>query len=201
MQVLPHSEACNRNKDPILQVLQQWLGALRVTALEIGSGTGQHAVHFATHLPLLTWQPTEQAAALAMLAERVRREGPQNLLAPIELDVVMPSWPCSPAGADVVFTANTLHIMGWPQVQSFFHGAGSVLREEGWLFVYGPFRYGGRFTTASNEAFDAALRARDPASGLRDFEAIAELASAQGLALLADVPMPANNQTLVWRRS
>lgn len=199
MQTLPHSDACERNKGPILDVLQRWLGDAGGTVLEIGSGTGQHAVHFARHLPRWTWQPTEQPAALDLLAERVRREGPANLLPPAALEVMMMAWPCSPSGADVVFTANTLHIMSWPHVQSLFDGTGKALRPRGWLIVYGPFRYGGRFTTPSNEAFDAALRTRDPASGVRDFEAVSELATAQGLELLADEAMPAHNRTLVWR--
>ena len=201
MPALPHSAACERNKGPILEVLQCWIDGLQGTVLEIGSGTGQHAVHFARHLPGLTWQPTEQAPALALLAERVSREGPPNLLPPIELDVMMPVWPCGRTSTAAVFTANTLHIMSWLHVQSFFCGVGEMLAERGWLFAYGPFRYGGRFTTPSNQDFDAALRARDAASGLRDFEAVTELAAAQGLTLVADVPMPANNQTLVWRRS
>ncbi len=114
---------------------------------------------------------------------------------------MMPGWPCSPGGADFVFTANTLHIVSWRHVEALFRGVGAALCEQGWLFVYGPFRYGGRFTTPSNAAFDSALRARDPASGLRDIEAVSALAAAQGLELLADVAMPAHNQALVWRRS
>ena len=199
MPALPYSEACERNKGPILDVLQRWIGELDGTVLEIGSGTGQHAVHFARNLPRLSWQPTEQATGLDLLAERVRREGPANLRPPVELDVMMPVWPCSPAGADVIFTANTLHIVSWQHVQSLFRGVGAALRQQGWLIVYGPFRYGGRFTTPSNAAFDAALRARDPASGLRDIEAVMELAAAEGLEPVADVAMPANNQTLAWR--
>ena len=201
MQALPYSEACERNKGPILEVLRRWIGSLDGTLLEIGSGTGQHAVHFARHLPGWKWQPTEQLAALECLAERVRREGPANLLPPVELDVIASPWPCVPAGADAIFTANTLHIMSWPHVQAFFCGVGAALRPQGWLVVYGPFRYGGHFTTPSNEAFDAALRARDPASGLRDFEAVTQLAAAEGLELIADEAMPANNQALVWRRT
>jgi SAM-dependent methyltransferase len=196
---LPCSEACERNKGPILEVLQRWVSDLDGMALEIGSGTGQHAVHFARHLPRLTWQPTEQADMLGLLAERVRREGPANLLAPVELDVMMPAWPCGPAAADVVFTANTLHIVSWQHVRSLFRGVGQALRPRGWLIVYGPFRYGGQFTTPSNAAFDAALRARDPASGLRDFEAVAALAANEGLEPFADLAMPANNQALAWR--
>jgi cyclopropane fatty-acyl-phospholipid synthase-like methyltransferase len=201
VQALPHSEACERNKGPILEVLRRWIGSEQGTLLEIGSGTGQHAVHFARHLPRWTWQPTEQGAALELLAERARREGTANLLPPFELDVMGSPWPRGPEGVDAIFTANTLHIMSWPHVQAFFRGVGAALRARGWLIVYGPFRYGGAFTTPSNEAFDAALRARDPDSGLRDVEAVIELAAAVGLQLVADEAMPANNQALVWRRT
>lgn len=201
MQALPHSEACERNKGPILEVLQHWIGQGSGLVLEIGSGTGQHAVHFARHLPGWQWQPTEQAAAIEFLAERVRREGPDNLLPPAVLDVMLPRWPRMQEGVDAVFTANTLHIMSWRHVQAFFRGVGAVLRPRGWLLVYGPFRYGGHFTTPSNAAFDAALRERDPASGLRDVEAVGALAAAEGLELMADHALPANNQALVWRRT
>jgi hypothetical protein len=109
-------------------------------------------------------------------------------------------WPFGRDDIDAVFTANTFHIMSWPQVQAFFRGAGPVLRADGLLLVYGPFRYAGQFTSHSNHMFDDALRARDPASGIRDFEAVDELAAAQGLLLLEDCAMPANNQLLVWRK-
>jgi cyclopropane fatty-acyl-phospholipid synthase-like methyltransferase len=195
---LAYSEACERNKRPILAILTEAFAA-RARVLEIGSGTGQHAVHFARHLPHLTWQPTDVAEYLPDLAERIAREGTPNLLAPIALDVRAEQW--SVASVDAVFSANTLHIMDWDSVQHFFRGVGEVLSADGVLCVYGPFRYGGRYTTESNAAFDRGLRARDPASGLRDFEAVDALACAQGLTLSADHAMPANNQTLVWRRN
>jgi SAM-dependent methyltransferase len=199
VQPLPFSEACERNKGPILDVLRRWLREPGVV-LEVGAGTGQHAVHFARNLPHLSWQPTEQLEQLATLAARIAVEGPCNLLAPRELDVDSAAWPCDADSVDAVFTANTLHIVSWPQVQSFFQGAGRVLRDEGLLVVYGPFRYGGQFTAHSNSAFDEALRQRDPRSGIRDFEAVDALATAQGLRLVEDCAMPANNQTLVWHR-
>jgi SAM-dependent methyltransferase len=200
-QSLPFSEACERNKGPILAVLQRWLGQQAGLLLEIGSGTGQHAVHCARHLPRLSWQPTEQLEYLSSLAARIELEGPSNLLAPLELAVEQSAWPCSADSTDAVFTANTLHIMGWPQVQALFRGVGRVLREDGLLIVYGPFRYGGQYTAHSNSAFDDMLRHRDPASGIRDFEAVDALAVGQGLRLVEDCAMPANNQTLVWRRA
>ncbi|MDH4257007.1 MAG: class I SAM-dependent methyltransferase, partial [Gammaproteobacteria bacterium] len=169
--------------------------------LEIGSGTGQHAVHFARNLPRLSWQPTERLESLASLATRIEAEGPCNLLAPLELDVEQVTWPCDADSVDAVYTANTLHIVSWPQVQALFRGVGRVLRDEGFLVVYGPFRYGGQFTSHSNAVFDEALRSRDPQSGIRDFEAVDALAAAQGLRLVEDCAMPANNQALVWCRS
>ena len=194
--MLTLSEACERNKEPILAVLREELaGSTRV--LEVGSGTGQHAVYFAAALPQLVWQPSELAENLAPLAERVRLEGGANLREPLALDVRAEPWPVT--AADAVFSANTLHIMAWDAVREFFRGAAAVLRSPGVLCVYGPMRYGGAYTSVSNAEFDRALKARDPRSGIRDFEALDELARAAGLGLHADHPMPANNQTLVWR--
>jgi len=195
--MLANSDACERNKGPILQVLSGALAASHAV-LEIGSGTGQHAVHFARHLPHLTWQPSERAGELGPLAERIALEGPANLRAAVELDVRAQPWPV-PA-VDAVFSANTLHIMAWEAVEDFFRGAGAVLTAPGVLCVYGPFRYAGAYTSESNAHFDRYLRQRDPASGIRDFEALELLAAAQGLTLAADQAMPANNRTLVWRR-
>lgn len=192
------AEACERNKEPILRVLSgEFARSARV--LEIGSGTGQHAVHFAARMRHLIWQPTETRAQLAPLAERVRLEGTENLRAPLELDVRAHPWPV--AGADALFTANTLHIMGWEAVQDFFRGVGRVLSAAGVVCIYGPFRFGGVHTSDSNAEFDRFLRQRDPLSGVRDFEALDELAREQGLVFDADHAMPANNRTLVWRRS
>jgi cyclopropane fatty-acyl-phospholipid synthase-like methyltransferase len=196
--VLMSSEACERNKGPILAVLGAELADSH-RVLEIGSGTGQHAVHFAAHLPHLTWQPSELPENLPQLAERISLEGTPNLAAPIALDVRDDVWP--QVEADAIFSANTLHIMSWEDVQQFFCGVGALLGGDGAvLCVYGPFRYGGRHTSESNAEFDAYLKARDPRSAIRDFEALERLARAQRLALSADHPMPANNRTLVWRR-
>jgi len=195
--VLSFSEACERNKGPILAVLATELASCE-RVLEIGSGTGQHAVHFAAHLPQLTWQPSELAEHLPALAERVRREGSANLRAPLALDVCEHPWRVP--SVDALFSANTLHIMAWQAVEEFFRGAGTVLEAPGVLCVYGPFRFHGRHTSESNVQFDHLLKARDPASGVRDFEALAALAAAQGLEFSTDHAMPANNRTLVWRR-
>lgn len=195
---LPFSDACERNKGPILEVLREaFAGVAQV--LEIGSGSGQHAVWFGQHLPNLTWQPTEVAEHLPALRERLDLEAPDNVRAPLPLDVVTHPWPVT--GVDGLFSANTLHIMSWDHVGHFFRGVGEVLLPGGTLCVYGPFRYGGQFTTPSNAEFDRWLKRRDPVSGVRDVEAVNALARAQGLTLLADHAMPANNQTLVWRRA
>ena len=195
--MLTLSEACERNKGPILEVLRTEFAASR-SVLELGSGTGQHAVHFAAHLPHLTWQPSELAEALAPLAERIRLEGTPNLRAPIALDVRAHPWRV--ASVDAVFSANTLHIMAWSAVQALVRGVGGALTAPGVLCVYGPFRFQGQYTSASNAQFDAYLKARDPVSGIRDFEALEALAHAQGLVFAADHAMPANNRMLVWRR-
>ena len=195
--MLAFSEACERNKHPILGMLRNELAESN-RVLEIGSGTGQHAVHFARHLRHLEWQPTDRAAYLPDLVARIAEEGVPNLLAPLELDVLQTQWPA--VTADAVYSANTLHIMSWLEVEAFFSGVGQVLAVGGVLVVYGPFRYAGRFTSESNAAFDISLRERDPASGIRDIEAVNRLAETQGLALTADHAMPANNQLLVWAR-
>jgi SAM-dependent methyltransferase len=200
------SEAADRNKGPILEIIAQELArAQRV--LEIGSGTGQHALYFAARLPHISWQPSDTGEYLPELRERIRREGGTNLREVIELDVRANPWPIEAMGSSVdgpvdgIFSANTLHIMSWSSVQDFFRGVGRVLGTPGVLCVYGPFRYGGRYTSESNAVFDDYLRNRDPQSGIRDFEALDELARAQGLALAADHAMPANNQLLVWKRN
>jgi cyclopropane fatty-acyl-phospholipid synthase-like methyltransferase len=194
---LPFSEACERNKAPILAVLRE-VFAGRTRVVEIGSGTGQHAVHFARHLPHLSWQPTDRREYLTGLAARIEAEGTSNLRPPLELDVRQPEWP--PLDADAVFSANTLHIMGWPEVEAFFRGAGRLLSGGGTLAVYGPFRYRKTYTSQSNADFDRMLRERDAASGIRDFEAVDRLAARAGLEFQRDVTMPANNQLLVWHR-
>jgi SAM-dependent methyltransferase len=194
--MLPFSDACERNKDPILGVLREAF-ADRTRVVEIGSGTGQHAVYFARHLPHLAWQPTDLREHLEGLAARIAAEGPPDLAVPVELDVLQAQWP--PLTGDAVFSANTLHIMSWPAVEALFAGLRRVLTGGGVLAIYGPFRYGGQFTTASNAAFDAMLRERDPDSGIRDFEAVNALAAAAGLELRADHAMPANNQLIVWK--
>lgn len=194
---LPFSAACERNKDPILDLLRSAFVGVN-TVLEIGSGTGQHVVHFARALPDITWQPSDRAEWLESLALRIRAEGTSNVRPPVELDVTMARWP-APA-VQAVYTANSLHIMAWKHVEALFRGVGSLLPAGGVLAVYGPFRYHGEYTSESNAAFDQELRARNVGSGIRDFEAVHALARTQGLELVADHRMPAHNQLLVWRR-
>ena len=193
--MLPVSDACERNKEPILSVLRACF-ADRALVLEIGSGTGQHAVYFARHLPHLAWQPTEQLNYLPDLAARVRLEGGANLRPPTVLDVRQAVWPAR--SVDAVFTANTLHIMSWPVVVALYRGVAEVLAPGGVLCVYGPFRYGGEYTSESNREFDRMLKERDPLSGIRDIEAVRELAGPYGLSLISDHDLPANNRLLVF---
>lgn len=195
--MLPHSEACERNKQPILDVLSELVGDAK-TLLEVGSGTGQHAVYLSRHLSPLIWQPSDTDGYLPGLRARVAAEGGANLLAPLDLNVSQNQWP--DARYDVVFSANTLHIMSWQAVNDFFEGMKQAVSNSGLLVVYGPFKYRGDFTSVSNREFDQSLRMRDAAMGIRDFEEVNELAEMSGLELQADHKMPANNQCLVWRK-
>lgn len=193
----PHAPASERNREPILAVLREHF-ADRRDVLEIGSGTGQHAVHFAAAMPWLRWQCSDRAEHLPGIRLWLDEAGLANTPAPIELDVAG-EWPRR--RFDAVFSANTLHIMGWAGVQRFFNGIAAVLEAGGVLAVYGPFNYGGDYTSDSNREFDAWLQARDPRSGIRDFEAVDALARGIGLMRVDDVAMPANNRLLLWRRS
>jgi SAM-dependent methyltransferase len=193
----PFSEACERNKAPILELLRPLYGERR-HVLELGSGTGQHAVFFAGALPHLRWQCSELAPSLPGLRLRLDEAALPNLPPPLALDAA----DALPAGDyDAVFTANTLHIMTWPQVQRLFAGLGRWLSAGALFTAYGPFNYGGRFTSDSNARFDAALRIADPLRGIRDFEAVDALARAAGLVLLADQTMPAHNRCITWKRA
>jgi SAM-dependent methyltransferase len=187
----PFSEACERNREPILSVLQRVFKDRR-SVLEVGSGTGQHAAYFAPELPHLRWQASDVADYLEGIREWVG-----DTLPPIELDVDKP-WPA--VDADAAFSANTAHIMSWAQVERMFQGVAHLLPQGGVFALYGPFHYGRQPTSPSNARFDAMLRSRDPSSGIRDFEHILTLAGRYGLALLEDNAMPANNRLLVFKR-
>ncbi len=193
----PFSQACENNKAPILAVLQQWFRS--GTVLEIGSGTGQHAVWFAPGLPDVHWQPSDQAGYLPGIRAWIASAPAPNLAMPLELDVLAEPWPVVD-DLTHVFSANTAHIMGWDAVQAMFAGVGSRLPLHGVFCLYGPFNYDGRFTSESNQRFDAHLRTQDPAMGIRDIEALRELARENSLMLIADEAMPANNRLLIWGR-
>lgn len=193
----PFSPACERNQAPILSILQKRFAHAR-RVLEIGSGTGQHAVHFAAALPGLCWQTSDLAASLSGIRAWLDEAGLANTPAPLELDVQRPL----PGGPwDAVFTANTLHIMGWLEVQRLFASLPSVLAPAAVVTVYGPFKYAGAHTSPSNAGFDMSLRADNPRRGIRDFEAVDRLARSAGLTLIEDAEMPANNRCLSWQRA
>jgi len=197
MSVKPYSEACERNRAPILEVLRDVLADCG-SVLEIGSGTGQHAVYFGAHLPHIAWQTSELIANHAGLSAWLAEARLPNVAPPLALDVNGADWP--QRQYDAVFTSNTLHIVAWDAVERMFAGIARMLPERGILAVYGPFKYSGAHTAASNAQFDTWLRGRDPGSGIRAFENVDALARSYGFALASDVAMPANNRMLVWRR-
>lgn len=192
----PFSQACENNKAPILSVLEQAFAEAE-SVLEIGSGTGQHAVWFAGHLPHLLWQPSDQEVNLAGMQLWFDEAALANLLPPVALDVTQPHWPVRQT--DAIFTANTLHIMAWDAVQAFFARVPEVLAPGGKLCVYGPFNYNGAYTSESNAHFDQWLAEQCPVSAIRDFEHVNRLAEEAGLSLIADHAMPANNRLLEWQ--
>lgn len=196
MKQLTFSQACENNKDPILAVLQPLLVGTKLV-FEIGSGTGQHAVHFASAMPHLIWQPSDRVGYQESLALRCQQSSLKNMLAPIDFDVAQ-HWQIDPV--DAVFTANSLHIMSWNEVKHFLTGVGDRLQAGGLFCVYGPFNYQGQYSSASNAQFDQRLKDRDPLSGIRDFEAVDQLAQLAGLTLLVDNKMPANNRCLIWQK-
>jgi hypothetical protein len=155
-------------------------------------------VFFGHSFPAVRWQPTDTSEYLPGLQARLDLEALPNVAPPVLLDVRMPVWPVKLC--DILFSANTLHFMSTDCVEQFFRGAGEVLVPNASLIVYGPFNYGGKFTSSSNAAFEQRLKSDDPLRGLRDFEWVDALARTQGLALLADITMPANNRMLIWRR-
>ena len=192
----PYSEACDENKVPILAVI----GSLfkdAGTLLEVGTGTGQHAAFFAAALPRLTWQTSDIPAHLPGIRLWLDEAGLPNLPPPLALDVTA-DWPAGPF--DGVFSANTAHIMSEPEVAAMFRGVGRVLTPGGCFALYGPFSAGGRHRSGSNARFDAWLRERDPRMGVRDLDHLRRLGEESGLELVDDVPMPVNNQTLIWER-
>lgn len=191
------SAACERNCQPILAILRELLPH-PARVLEIGSGTGQHAVVFGAHLPHVTWQTSDLPHNHASIHAWMNEARLPNVLPPLTLDTAAGNWPQEQF--DAVFSANTCHIMAWEDVQAMFAGIGQVLRAGGVACIYGPFNYGGKFTSESNAIFDASLKAQAAHMGIRDFEAVDRLAVEHDLELLQDHAMPANNRLLVWRR-
>jgi len=191
---LPWAEAAEQNKQVIFDAIRNYLAG---EALEIGSGTGQHAEYFAGRAPAVNWQTSDLANALPGLEARIRAAGLDNLPPPIELDVVG-NWP--EREFDFVFTANSFHIMSHAMVEACFAGVGRSLPAGGIFAVYGPFNYHGEFTSPSNAGFDRMLRLRDPSSGIKDIAWLAEIAAGARLELLDDVEMPVNNRTLLWQK-
>ena len=192
----PYSHACDQNRGPILTVLRDhFADCSRV--LEIGSGTGQHAIYFADALPHLSWQASDRAENLPGIRLWLDEAGLPNTPRPLVLDVTGP-WPTQ--HFDAVFSANTLHIMSWCKVKALFAGLPSVMAVNAKLVIYGPFNYAGRYVSDSNATFDNWLKSQAPRMGIRDFSAVDDLARAAGLQLLEDHAMPVNNQCLVWQR-
>jgi len=192
----PYSQACENNKQPILDILQPLL-AQQKTVLEVGSGTGQHAVHFAQNMPQLTWQTSDLTINHLGISQWINDAGVTNVLPPINIDFNQP-WPID--NVDVIYTANTLHIVSFPLVKRFFSAVGQHLSTGGLLCIYGPFNYNGQFTSPSNANFEQWLKSRDSQSGIRDFETVLELAQSAGLQLIDDHEMPANNRFLIFTK-
>ncbi len=192
----PDAASCLRNREPILGVLRDHF-ADRRNVLEIGSGTGQHAIFFAAALRHLNWQTSEQRENLPGIRAWLNETALPNTPAPLELNV-MGTWPTQ--RYDAIFSANTLHILSWAEVERVFARLPEVMTGDARLAVYGPFNYGGRFTSESNAAFDASLKKRGSHQGIRDFEAVDALAVTAGLTLIEDRAMPSNNRCLVWKR-
>lgn len=198
MNSLPYSSAAERNRQPILEQLQALIPN-QGSVLEIGSGTGQHAVFFTQNLTGLLWQPTDRKDNLEGLEARIKVEGNSNILAPIQLDVMHDTWPGYTY--DAAYSANTAHIMQWEAVEAMFGGVGEHLLSQARFCLYGPFNIDNCFTSQSNAQFDARLRAEDSKMGIRDIGAIASLANLHQLSLVQKIAMPANNFILVFQKA
>ncbi len=194
----PFSPAAERNKEPILKVLKEVIRPQHKRLLEIGAGTGQHAIFMAPFFPKLEWTPTEQAENLSMLAKLVHESGVPNIRQPHKFQVGPDDF--ANFTYDLIFTANTFHIMHWKECKTLMRLASIRLQENGKVLIYGPFNYDGKFTSPSNEEFDNSLRERDPLSGIRSFEDVQRAMVKQGFELQKDYEMPANNRLLVFNR-
>ncbi|MCW8876870.1 MAG: class I SAM-dependent methyltransferase [Kangiellaceae bacterium] len=193
----PVAEACVRNQQPILETIEE-LFRDKYSILELGSGTGQHAVYFANAMPWLKWQTSDLLENHPGINMWLEEANLANTLPPIELDVTQTVW--SEQLYDGVFSANTVHIMPWTAVPKLFEGIGRHLDKGGLFALYGPFKYEGKFTSESNQRFDLWLKERAEHQGIRDFEKLDDLAELNGLTFVNDVAMPSNNQILVWQK-
>jgi hypothetical protein len=193
----PYSTACDQNRDPILSVLRELLSD-RKTVLEVGTGTGQHAVYFAEKLPHLTWQCSDQIQYHQGIQLWLDEAKLPNLLPPLALNVSEDNWPKTQY--DALYCANVMHIMSWKNVEDLFRHTAACLNDNGLMICYGPFNFNGQYTSASNAQFDQSLRMRDPLSGIRHFEALQVLAEDNGLSFVSDTEMPANNRILLWQK-
>jgi len=193
----PYAESCDENREPILSVIQSLLKGCS-TVFEIGSGTGQHAVYFAEMLPHLVWYTSDCIEHHAGIKMWLQEAGLENTPAPVELNVSTSAWPQQKF--DAVFSANTVHIMHWSEVEAMFAGAGAILSGGGRFMLYGPFNYDTQYTSESNASFDSWLKSRDPESGIRNFEDLDTLAQQAGMFLKHDYEMPANNRILYWQK-
>lgn len=194
---LPFSQTCENNKQPILQVLADVFTHPGIV-LEIGTGTGQHAVFFASHLPHIKWLPSDHPDNVIQSAERIKQAQLENLSPPQILDVSKEPWPAEYVNG--VFSANTAHIMAWLEVEAMFRGVARRLMDGAAFCLYGPFNYDGNYTSDSNRRFDEHLKQQAPKMGLRDISDLKDLGVNVGLILEQDHEMPANNRLLVWRR-
>jgi hypothetical protein len=194
----PFSQACENNKDPILQVIRT-VFCQPTTVWEIGSGTGQHACYFAEHLTHLEWQPTDRGENIPGIGLWREEAKLANLRPPLTLDVTDALWPCS--SIDALFTANTLHIMSWDEVRILFDRLAEYLNAKALICIYGPFNYNGAYISDSNAYFDQWLKSQNTLSGIRNFEDIMSLSTSCGFSLLSDIAMPANNRLLVLQNS
>lgn len=194
----PYADSCDQNRDPILSVIQPLLRHCS-QVLEIGSGTGQHAVYFAEKLPHLVWHTSDCVEYHAGISMWLSEAGLENTRGPIELNVSASTWPVQ--RFDAVFSANTAHIMHWPEVEAMFSGVGAVLGSGGQFLLYGPFNYNNKYSSDSNARFDRWLKDRDPESGIRNFEDLNHLAQRAGMKLKHDFEMPVNNRILYWEKS
>lgn len=194
----PYSQACENNKIPIFNSLEKWFRDVE-DVLEIGTGTGQHAVYFAEQLPALFWQTSDLIDNHPGIIQWIEDAQLSNIEYPILLDVKTNVWP--DAKFDAVYTANTCHIMHWHEVVAMFEGVSTILSSGGLFIIYGPFNYNNAYTSQSNEHFDRMLRKRDPKSGLRNIEDLISLAGQNTFRLMEDNEMPANNRLLVFKRN